>query len=167
MCSVTRKLAECRGQATVEAAFAIPVLMILMLLLLQPGILLYDRIVMEGAAAEGCRLLATTTGSNAGTNDDYIRRRLSAVPQIDQFHVHSSGCSWRIELTGDERADDVAVKIATEVKPLPLLDVAMALMGLTNSSGNLVVEVEATGRTQPEWVGGAVEGRDPRAWPGV
>lgn len=150
-----------------EAAFAIPVLMILVLLLLQPGIVLYDRIVMHGAAAEGCRLLATTTGSNEGTNEDYIRRRLSAVPQIDQFHVHSSGCSWRIELRGDEQSDEVGVKISTEVKPLPLLDFGMALLGLTNSSGNLVVEVETTERIQPEWVQGAVEGRNPGAWPGV
>ena len=167
MCSAIRKITGERGQATVEAAFAIPVLMVLMLLLLQPGIVLYDRIVMQGAAAEGCRLLATTTSSNAGTNEDYVRRRLSAVPQIDQFHVHSTGCSWRIELSGDERSSEVSVKIATEVKPLPLLDVAMALMGLTNASGNLVVEVEATARTQPDWIDGSVEGRDPQAWPGI
>lgn len=167
MFSAIKGIADERGQATVEAAFALPVLMVLMLLLLQPGILLYDRIVMEGAAAEGCRLLATTTSSNAGTNEDYVRRRLSAVPEIDQFHVHSPGCSWHIEFSGDERSNDVSVKVSTEVKPLPLLDVGMTLMGMTNANGNLVIEVEAMGRTQPEWLAGAVEGRDPQAWPGV
>ena len=41
----------------------IPVLFTALLLLLQPGILLYDRMVMQGAAAEGCRLLATKTAA--------------------------------------------------------------------------------------------------------
>ena len=36
-------LREESGQSTVEAAFALPVLMVLFLLLLQPGIILYDR----------------------------------------------------------------------------------------------------------------------------
>ncbi len=39
------------GQGTVEAALVLPVLLIALLLLIQPGILLYDRIVMENAAA--------------------------------------------------------------------------------------------------------------------
>ena len=47
------------GQATVEAAFLLPVLFVGLLLLMQPGILLYDRLVMQAAASEGCRLLAT------------------------------------------------------------------------------------------------------------
>ena len=50
---MARMLRDERGQATVEAAFAVPVLMVLVLMLVQPGIILYDRIVMEGAAA-GC-----------------------------------------------------------------------------------------------------------------
>ena len=49
------------GQATVEAAFLIPVLLVALLLLMQPGILLYDRLVMNAAASEACRLLATKT----------------------------------------------------------------------------------------------------------
>ena len=50
-----------RGQGSVEAAVVIPVLFLLLLMLLQPGIVLYDRIVMGSAAAEACRLLATST----------------------------------------------------------------------------------------------------------
>ena len=42
----SRRLQDDSGQATIEAAFIIPVLFILMLLLLQPGIVLYDRLVM-------------------------------------------------------------------------------------------------------------------------
>lgn len=155
-----------RAQATVEAAFAIPILMILILLLLQPGIVLYDRIVMHGAAEEGCRLLATSDGSGQ-SNEDYIRRRLSAVPQVDIFHIHSGGCSWNIELDGDEGQDEVSVRISNELKPLPLLDSAMALAGLLNGNGNLEIEVSASQKTQPDWVDSAAEGRDPDSWPGI
>ena len=35
-----------RGQATVEGAFLIPVILLMLMLLIQPGILLYDRVVM-------------------------------------------------------------------------------------------------------------------------
>ncbi|MGN1361061.1 MAG: TadE/TadG family type IV pilus assembly protein [Eggerthellaceae bacterium] len=60
--SLERRLRDVRGQSTVEAAVMIPLLFGGMLMLLQPGILLYDRVVMEGAAAEGCRVLATASG---------------------------------------------------------------------------------------------------------
>ncbi len=162
-----RKLRKSNGQATIEAAFALPILMLLVLLLLQPGIVLYDRIVMHGAAAEGCRLITTSADAGSSVNEDFIRRRLSAVPQIDQFHVHSGGCTWQIEFTGNEASSEVGIKISTEVKPLPLLDFGMTLAGLVNARGNLVIEVEASAPTQPDWVAGASEGRDPSAWPGI
>ena len=62
---VLKGVADEGGQATVEAAFALPIALLLVLLLVQPGILLYDRIVMQGAAAEACRLLATTDEADA------------------------------------------------------------------------------------------------------
>lgn len=158
---------EDRGQATVEAAFALPILMVLVLILLQPGIILYDRIVMHGAAAEACRLLTTSSPSSAQSNDDYIRRRLSAIPQIDQFHVHSGGCTWKIETTGNEASGEVSVRISTEVRPLPLLDMGMVLAGLTNAHGNLLVEVNASAQTQPEWIAASSEGTDPSGWVGI
>ena len=37
---------DARGQSTVEAAVALPVVFLLVLLLVQPGIVLYDRMVM-------------------------------------------------------------------------------------------------------------------------
>lgn len=153
-----------RGQATVEAALAIPILMILLLLLLQPGIILYDRIVMSHAAAEGCRLLASTSASGAETCEDYIRRRLSAIPQVDQFHLHSSGCSYEVELVGGESNNEVSVRVSTRLKPLPLLDAGMSLMGVLDSSGALLVSVEAKAQTQPSWVASSADGRDPSEW---
>ena len=67
--SLERRLRDVRGQSTVEAAVMIPLLFGGMLMLLQPGILLYDRVVMEGAAAEGCRVLATASGGAVGSGE--------------------------------------------------------------------------------------------------
>ena len=50
-----------RGQATVEAAFLIPVLFTVLLLSVQPGMVLYDRMVMQAAASDACRLAAVKT----------------------------------------------------------------------------------------------------------
>lgn len=154
------------GQATVEAAFALPILILLFLLLLQPGIVLYDRIVMSSAASEACRLLATSPTTNADINDDFIRRRLAAIPQMDLFHVHRENCSTEIKLLGNESSEDAIVEISTKLKPLPLIDAAMSLTGMTGEDGLLTVHVKATEKTQPLWVSGSREGRNPAGWCG-
>lgn len=164
MCSVFKKLACTKAQSTVEAAFALPVLMILVLLLVQPGILLYDRMIMTSAASEGCRLYSTASSDVAGTCEDFIRRRLSAIPQLDQFHVHSSGCSWNIAFGGGEGSQVSQVEISTEVKPLPLLGSGMRLLGILNSSGNLVMKVSSVQKMQPDWISNSAEGQNPETW---
>lgn len=164
------KLASSRGQGTVEAAIVIPVLFLLMLLLLQPGIILYDRIIMGSAAAEGCRLLATSTdalGSMHDSCDAFVRHRLAAVPQHDCFHVHGGDCSWNIELSGDETSGAVTVRIANEVKPLPLFDAGARMLGATNANGNLVIEESVAMPAQPNWVAASPSGTAPAAWPGA
>lgn len=158
-----------RGQATVEGAFLIPVILLLLLLLIQPGIILYDRMVMGAAAAEGCRLLATRTAVLEGSDEaceQYVRRRLGAVPQQENFHVHESGCSWVIELAGDEHASSVSVSIETQIEPLPLFDFGAAALGLTNGSGNFVQRVEVSQPVRATWLEDNELGLDPRAWVG-
>lgn len=155
-----------RGQGTVEAAVVIPVLLILMLLLLQPGIVMYDRLVMGNAAAEGCRLLSTANGSS-GAYEAFVRHRLAAVPQHDCFHVHRGSCSWKVELVGDESSGEVGVRIANELRPLPLIDAGSKLLGLTNGDGNFVIEESVTMPTQPAWVATSPAGSDPSGWVGA
>lgn len=167
MFSASKRFACSRAQSTVEAAFALPVLMLLILLLVQPGILLYDRMVMISAASEGCRLYSTASSDVSGTCEDYIRRRLSAIPELDQFHVHSNGCSWNIAFGGGEGSQVSQVEISTEVKPLPLLGSGMKLLGLLNSSGNLVMEVTSTQKTQPDWISNSIKGQNPEMWVGI
>lgn len=158
------------GQGTVEAAVVIPVLFLLLLMLLQPGIVIYDRLVMGNAAAEACRLLATSTddyGSMRESSEAFVRHRLAAVPQQDCFHVHHGECSWDVELIGDESSETVTVRIANELRPLPLFDAGAKLLGLTNASGNLEIEESVTMPTQPDWVAGQKLGLDPASWIGA
>ena len=149
------KLSETKGQTTVEAAFLIPILLLLILLLVQPMILLYNRMVMENAAAEGCRLLVTATTIGSYSEDKYegyIQRRLAAIPPVDIFHVHASGCTWVITMEGNEYTSEVTVSIENQVRPLPLIGWGASLLGLTNASNNFEQKVTVTMPTQPSWV---------------
>lgn len=148
------------GQATVEAAFALPVLFLLVLLLVQPGIVLYDRMVMASAAAEGCRLLATGAGDEAAAVA-LVKRHLGSVPEQDNFHVHRSVCTWEVICEGGGAADRSRVTVRTEVRPLPLLDMGAALLGLVNERGNLVVEVTAEAPTRASWAQRSLGGASP------
>ena len=159
-----------QGQGTVEAAFALPIMFLLVLLLVQPGILLYDRMVMQEAASEACRLLATK-GAAAGSMDAaceaFVRHRLSAIPQHECFHVHEGGCSWQIDFAGDENSSEASVEISGFVRPLPLLDGAGALLGVVDANGYLTVRVRAQAPTQPAWVAGSEKGLNPSSWAGA
>lgn len=163
------RLCDSKGQATVEAALALPVVFLLLLILAQPAIILYDRVVMSQAASEGCRVLMTSGGSSGDARvcEDFVRRRLSAVPQQDCFHVHGDECSWDIELTGSSASETVGVVVSTEVKPLPLLDVAAAFAGMVNERGNLVVKVEVVMSTQPSWLVNTGMGSGATSWVGA
>ncbi|MEC4184667.1 TadE/TadG family type IV pilus assembly protein [Adlercreutzia sp. R21] len=162
-----RRIRGDAGQTTVEAAFALPVLFLLVLLLVQPGIILYDRMVMQAAAAEGCRLLATGDGGEEACVA-FVERRLGAVPQQDNFHVHSTGCTWEVRCEGGAAADRSQVTVRTEVRPLPLLDVGATLLGLVNERGNIEVEVQVSVPTRAMWaqesLGGVRPGEKVGEW---
>lgn len=162
-----RRFMDSRGQASVEAAFAIPVLFTLLLLLLQPGIILYDRMVMRQAAAEGCRLLATRS-AQAGLSDErcieLIKRQLSAIPPHDLFHVHNSGCSWDITVSGDETSGVARVNITNRLRLLPLFDAAGALVGIADASGCMRIQIEEEAQTQPSWASAGSMGLSPGSW---
>lgn len=166
-CAVNMRTRNTRaGQTSVEAAFLIPVLLVLLLLLTQPIILLCNSMVMENAAAEGCRLLATATTQGTYSQEkqeSYVKRRLASIPPVDIFHVHASNCSWDITLEGDEHSNEVSVRIVNQVKPLPLLGWGADFLGLTNENNCLVQEVCVTMPTQPVWIAES-GGNDPEGW---
>ena len=142
---------EDSGQASVEAALLLPVLMVCLALLVQPMCLLYTRCVMQSVAAEGCRLLATVTGdTDDAACEQYVRRRLLAVPQTDVFLAGD----WQVELQGNAESDEVGVQIVGHARPLPLVGVVAALLGPVDQAGNVELKVSVTRCARPGWVEG-------------
>ena len=153
------------GQATVEAAYLLPILFLLILLLCQPMILLYNHMIMSNAAAEGCRLLSTRTQAGVYSDDKYegyIKRRLAAIPPLAIFHSPMGAKSWEIHMEGDENTSVVTVRIVNKVKPLPLLGWGAEFLGLCDADGYLTQVVEISAPTQPDWVW--AHGGGPAQW---
>ena len=149
------------GQATVEAAFALPVLLTLVALLLQPAVLLYDRCVMGAAAAETCRV-AATGGCSGDSVRAFASRRLAALPDLDLFH--KDACPWEIEVSGGASGEPVSVRIEGHLQTLPLPGVAAAFSAASAADGCSVLSCEVESSLRPAWLDG-VEG-GPGEWIG-
>lgn len=148
------------GQATVEAALFIPLLLACLLLLVQPAIVLYDRAVMEAAASQGCRLLETRATQSEEDAEAFVRRRLAAIPDTEIFHAGT----WDIEVEGAEGSAEVRVRIEHALDPLPLAGVAMAMAGMTDERGLYRQEAECRSKVRDEWLMESENGADPEAW---
>lgn len=146
-----RRMNGDRGQGTVEAAVVIPILFLLILILLQPGIVLYDLLVMKNAVAEGCRLMATTDEVDVRQCEEFIAHRLSAIPQHDLFHAHGSSC-YAIQIDGGADKGYVEIWVDNELKPLPLVGAALDALGVTNGRGNIMITEGMAAAVQPSWV---------------
>lgn len=142
-----------RGQATIEAAVLLPVVFSLLMLLAQPAILLFDRMVMEGAAAQGLRMLASRSSDTPDRGiERLIEAQLAPIPAIDIFHA--GGSAWDIEIQGDEASDEVSVTIVNRVRPLPLLGAPLYLAGALGSDGLVELSVTVSAAPQPSWARG-------------
>ena len=144
------------GQATVEAAMLLPAVMLVLALLVQPACLLYTRSVMSGAATEATRVLATTTDESSVR--DYVLRRLAAVPEVSVFHVGGQD-DWQITLSS---GDEVEVKIAGHVRPLPLMRQIVSALGESDGDG-VLLEVDVKADAHASWVKGGY-GEWVKAW---
>lgn len=160
------KLHRTNGQATVEAAFTIPLLFIVMLLMIQPGIVMYDRMVMRAAASEGCRVLATLPSDQVNVCEEYVLRRLESVPQQSLFHEHAGGCSWKVAVEGSETSEQTSVEITNKIKPLPLIGQGAALLGMLDANGYLTISVSESYAVQPSWAAQSALGSGSSAWIG-
>lgn len=134
------------GQGTIEAAFLLPIILVLILLLIQPAIILYDYCIMKSAAAEACRALATS--SSTDEVEEFVRRRLAAIPQTEIFHRHDGGCSYSIELNGTGLSE-TSVEIKNYLQPLPLVDLGAKLL---NGGGDIEIVAKSAQTNQPGWV---------------
>lgn len=147
------------GQSTIEAAVLLPVFFIVLGMLIQPGILLYNRCVMNAAAAEGCRLVATSTGDDASIRA-YLERRLASIPRISIFH---EGDLWEISWSKD--ASQATVTISNHARPLPLFGIIAAFANARADDNCIEQQVEVSSFSQPNWVGDLES--DPSGWIGA
>lgn len=133
--------------------------MLLIAVLVQPACLLYTRCVMQAAAAEGCRLMATAQdagGTAEAAQRAYVMRRLRAVPTAPIFHEGGDE-GWTIEVSGSTSQHEASVRIATTARPLPIVGVLSGLLGQTDGSGSVVLEVQVSVTTRPEWLEGGYD----------
>lgn len=152
-----RLFAETRAQASVEAAFLLPVFLTLLLLALQPCCLLYTRAVMESAAAEGARLALTSEAEDEEALEAFVQRRLGAVPNLSIFH-EGDDLSWDIAFAhGTQSGGSVSVSVAGAVKPLPILGAFVGAWGAPDESGNVKLKVEVAYNGRPSWLEGSYD----------
>lgn len=146
---------EERGQASVEAAALLPVVMLLLAILLQPAFVLYTRAVMQQAAAEGVRVLATREAAGPVSEEAcraFVLRRLASVPDASAFHVGGEE-GWAVTLEGDA-SSEVTVEVEGRLRPLPVVGVLASAFGETDGD-EVVLRVRATGTARPEWLEGS------------
>ena len=145
------------GQATVEAALALPAFLLLLLLALQPACLLYTRAVMEVAATQTARLMVTSSDRDAAGYHAFALRRLAAVPDVAIFH-EGGPLSWEIACTGAQGSGgETVVTIEGTVSPLPVIGAFAHAFGETNGMGDVVLHVEVRLGGRPAWLKGNYE----------
>jgi Flp pilus assembly protein TadG len=148
------------GQASVEAAFLLPLLFLMLGVFVQPVMLLYDRCVMQTAAAEGCRLYATATAEESAL-EAYVQRRLRAVPHVDAFH-EGGDAGWDVAFS-DDGDGKVSVSISHRARPLPLFGITAGLAAQMEG-GSAVQETRVESHVVAGWAAQAQGG--PADWVG-
>lgn len=144
---------EKKGQASVEAALVLPILLLALAILLQPIFVLYTRAVMHEAAAEGVRVLMSYEGSGAVSQESvhsYIQRRLSAVPNIAAFHTGGLE-GWLIAFEGSGSTQKVSVKVEGCFRPLPILGIVASMLGEVRGN-EVVLTVQVDQFAHPSWL---------------
>lgn len=133
----------------------LPVLLLLMAMLAQPACLLYTRCVMQAAAAQGCRVLATSGSGLADYGDvrALVLRRLDAVPAAPIFHEGGHG-GWTVTMTGSAQSGEVAVEIRTTARPLPFMGALASLVAGGGADGVISLEARVARASRPNWLEG-------------
>lgn len=138
------------GQSSVEAAVLLPTLMLLLSMLIQPVCLAYTKTLMRGAAAEGVRLLGTT--SSEENCRAFVLRRLGAVPEVSLFHTGGTE-DWQIEMTQSD-GGSVSVGITGHARPLPFFGALARVWGESDGQG-VLLKVQVSERLRPGWLEGS------------
>ena len=134
------------GQASVEAAFLLPVVLGILALVLQPACLLFSLAVMRSAAAESARV--ATTNTDTSRCREFAKRRLEGVPNVEIFHVGE----WDVDVSCDGEGQ-ATVSIQGHARPLPLIG-SLARVAFPCDEQGIVLGTSVTERLRPSWVGG-------------
>ncbi len=133
------------GQASVEAAFILPIILLCIGLSIQPLLYMYTKSICLEACEEGVRY-ATSENNNAHV-ERFVRRRLRAVPPSELFHSEGED-DWDVEVVRSRSS--VTVSVQGKMKPIPLLGLPSAII-LPHEGKNLIIKVEAQGVVSPSW----------------
>ncbi len=139
------------GQASIEAAFILPVVLLIIGLTIQPMLYLYTKAMMQEACLEGVRYATTQDKDELLVR--YVRRRLESIPPMEIFHSGGQG-EWDIEVVRSERS--IYIAVGSIMKPIPVLG-NPSLLVLPSKEGGLYVEANATCDLSPSWREGDYE----------
>jgi Flp pilus assembly protein TadG len=108
------------GQALVEAALVLPVLLVLVFGVVMAGRVVHAKIAVQAAAREGSRTLATAPSEEQGLTDANDAARSAA----DGYGLPADGVAVQLESNGFERGGTVTATVSFDVGlgGLPLLD---------------------------------------------
>jgi len=141
------------GQALAEAPIIIVTLCVLALILFQPIVTLYTKMVLGSAAASLCRVVATDSASSGLSGDasasarllqTYAEGKIAGLPRGSAFQVPGS---LRLEVTGDAHSAQVSVRLSLDQKALPLLGL------LVGAGRNNTVKISAEAHSVGALVG--------------
>ncbi|MCL2323959.1 MAG: hypothetical protein FWC48_00045 [Actinomycetia bacterium] len=137
MFSYIRRLHGEDGQALTEAPVVITTLCILSLILFQPVVTLYTKMVLGAAAASLCRVVATRDPSDdAQLLQSYSQGKIAGLPRGSAFQVPGS---LQVDVSGDAHAEQVRVRLSLTQKTLPLI----GLLAGDLQGGTVEVSAEA------------------------
>jgi len=137
-----------RGQALVEAPVVILTLCLLTLILFQPVVTLYTRMVLGAGAASLCRVVATESALLDGDGDSgdggasarllktYAAGKIAGLPRGSAFQIPGS---LKVDVSGDAHGAHIQVRLSLMQKALPLLGL---LVG-ADKRGQVEVSAEA------------------------
>lgn len=129
----------------------LPTLFLIVSMLVQPVCLAYTKTLMSSAAAEGARLLSTTSSEESCRS--FVLRRLKAVPEVALFHVGGED-DWSIEMGREANGGVTSVSISGHARPLPLFGAIAQAWGSCDDKG-ILLSVRVSERLRPTWLEGS------------
>lgn len=142
------------AQASVEAAFILPIALLLCGMMVQVGIYGFTRSVMMRTCAETVRVASFDFDGNTQDCCEFAKRRLKAIPNLTLFHTPSPD-DWDIQIQISDRS--AKVSITGHFQPIPVIGALVEAFTEKDDKG-CIIRAEVEEHTQPSWVEGSYDG---------